>query len=48
LETDVNGIVKTTANDLVKFFDNPSSEESKEVLDRLERICNSGERDLYF
>ena len=35
LETDANGLVKTTANDLVKFFDNPGSEESKAVLDRL-------------
>jgi flagellin-like hook-associated protein FlgL len=34
LETDENGIIKTTANDLVKFFDHPSTEESKAVLDR--------------
>ena len=35
LETDENGIVKTTANDLVKFFNDPSTEESKTILDRL-------------
>ncbi|MDR0522420.1 MAG: hypothetical protein LBH00_11295 [Planctomycetaceae bacterium] len=34
LETDENGIVKTTANDLVRFFNDPSTEESKAVLDR--------------
>ncbi len=34
LETDANGIVKTTANDLVKFFNDPSTEQSKEILDR--------------
>ena len=34
LETDENGIVRTTANDLVKFFNDPSTEESKAVLDR--------------
>ena len=34
LETDENGIIKTTANDLVKFFNDPSTEESKAVLDR--------------
>ena len=34
LETDENGIIKTTANDLVKFFKNPSTEESAAVLDR--------------
>ncbi|MDR1964440.1 MAG: hypothetical protein LBQ50_11720 [Planctomycetaceae bacterium] len=35
LETDTNGIVKTTANDLVRFFNDPSDSESKEILDRL-------------
>ncbi|MDR3196803.1 MAG: hypothetical protein LBU34_02940 [Planctomycetaceae bacterium] len=35
LETDTNGLVKTTANDLVRFFNDPSTEESKQVLDRL-------------
>jgi flagellin-like hook-associated protein FlgL len=35
LETDSNGIIKTTANDLVRFFNDPSDEESKAVLDRL-------------
>ncbi len=35
LETDVNGNVKTTAADLVRFFDNPTSEESKAVLEQL-------------
>ncbi|MDR2117847.1 MAG: hypothetical protein LBP87_15835 [Planctomycetaceae bacterium] len=35
LETDANGLVKTTANDLVRFFNDPSTEESKQVLDRL-------------
>ncbi len=35
LETDANGVIKTTANDLVKFFNDPSTEESKAVLDRL-------------
>lgn len=35
LETDTNGVVKTTANDLVRFFDDPSSEQAQEVLDRL-------------
>jgi flagellin-like hook-associated protein FlgL len=35
LETDINGLVKTTANDLVQFFNNPSTEESKQILDRL-------------
>lgn len=34
LETDEKGIIKTTANDLVKFFNDPSTEESKVVLDR--------------
>jgi len=34
LETDENGIVRTTANDLVKFFDNPSTDESRAVLGR--------------
>jgi flagellin-like hook-associated protein FlgL len=34
LETDANGIVKTTANDLVRFFDNPSTDEAKAVLDK--------------
>jgi flagellin-like hook-associated protein FlgL len=34
LETDENGMIKTTANDLVKFFNSPSTEESKAVLDR--------------
>ena len=33
LETDANGIIKTTANDLVKFFNDPSTEESKAVLE---------------
>ncbi len=36
LETDVNGVIKTTANDLVKFFNAPTTEESRAVLDRLE------------
>jgi flagellin-like hook-associated protein FlgL len=35
LETDANGLVKTTANDLVRFFNDPSTEESKQILDRL-------------
>lgn len=35
LETDANGIVRTTANDLVKFFNDPSDEASRAVLDRL-------------
>jgi flagellin-like hook-associated protein FlgL len=35
LETDSNGLVKTTANDLVRFFNDPSTSESKEVLNRL-------------
>ena len=35
LETDVLGNVKTTAADLVRFFDSPNSEESKAVLDQL-------------
>ncbi len=34
LETDGKGIVKTTANDLVRFFDYPTTPESKAVLDR--------------
>ena len=34
LETDENGIVRTTANDLVKFFNDPSTAESRAVLDR--------------
>jgi len=34
LETDANGIVKTTANDLVKFFKNPSTDESRAVIER--------------
>ena len=34
LETDENGIVRTTANDLVKFFNDPSTAESKALLDR--------------
>jgi len=34
LETDENGIVRTTANDLVRFFNNPSTETSAAVLDR--------------
>jgi len=34
LETDENGIVRTTANDLVKFFNDPSTKESKAVLDQ--------------
>jgi len=34
LETDENGIVRTTANDLVKFFNDPSTKESAAVLDR--------------
>ncbi|MDR2346939.1 MAG: hypothetical protein LBE18_12835 [Planctomycetaceae bacterium] len=34
LETDADGIVKTTANDLVKFFNDPPSVESKAVLDK--------------
>ena len=34
LETDVAGNVKTTAADLVNFFDNPTSEESKAILDK--------------
>ncbi|MGL4595063.1 MAG: flagellin, partial [Thermoguttaceae bacterium] len=34
LETDTKGIIKTTANDLVKFFNFPSTEESKSVLDK--------------
>ncbi|GHT22288.1 hypothetical protein FACS189419_04610 [Planctomycetales bacterium] len=32
LETDSNGLVKTTANDLVRFFDNPPNEETKKLL----------------
>ncbi|MDR2762614.1 MAG: flagellin, partial [Planctomycetaceae bacterium] len=35
LETDANGIVKTTANDLVKFFNDPSTAEAKTALDKL-------------
>lgn len=34
LETDSKGVVKTTANDLVHFFNYPTTEESREVLDR--------------
>ncbi|MDR3181330.1 MAG: hypothetical protein LBT89_00160 [Planctomycetaceae bacterium] len=34
LETDANGIVRTTANDLVHFFDNPSTAAAKAVLDK--------------
>ena len=34
LETDENGLIKTTANDLVKFFNDPSTEESLAVLQR--------------
>ena len=34
LETDENGLIRTTANDLVKFFNNPSTEESAAVLKR--------------
>jgi flagellin-like hook-associated protein FlgL len=34
LETDENGMIKTTANDLVKFFNDPSTEESAAVLER--------------
>ena len=34
LETDENGIVRTTANDLVKFFNDPSTDESRAVLER--------------
>ncbi|MDR3109146.1 MAG: hypothetical protein LBU65_05600 [Planctomycetaceae bacterium] len=34
LETDTKGLIKTTANDLVKFFDNPSTEESRAVLEK--------------
>ncbi|MDR3234802.1 MAG: hypothetical protein LBT46_14265 [Planctomycetaceae bacterium] len=34
LETDINGIVRTTANDLVRFFDNPSTDEAKVILDK--------------
>ena len=34
LETDIAGNVKTTAADLVNFFDNPTSEESKAILDK--------------
>lgn len=36
LETDVNGNIKTTAADLVDFFENPTSEQSKAVLDQLQ------------
>ncbi|MDR2644052.1 MAG: hypothetical protein LBC74_14825 [Planctomycetaceae bacterium] len=35
LETDANGIVKTTANDLVKFFNDPPTDDAKAVLDKL-------------
>ncbi|MDR0391888.1 MAG: hypothetical protein LBH59_08275, partial [Planctomycetaceae bacterium] len=35
LETDVNGIVKTTANDLVRFFNDPPTVESQVMLDKL-------------
>ncbi len=35
LETDVNGNIRTTAADLVKYFDKPTSEEAKAVLGRL-------------
>ena len=34
LETDENGIIRTTANDFVKFFNNPSTVESVAVLER--------------
>ncbi|MCL2004994.1 MAG: hypothetical protein FWG73_02410 [Planctomycetaceae bacterium] len=34
LETDENGHIKTTANDLVKFFNAPATEESMAVLER--------------
>ena len=34
LETDEHGMIKTTANDLVKFFNDPSTEESAAVLER--------------
>ncbi len=34
LETDVNGVIKTTANDLVKFFNDPSTEEARDILDQ--------------
>ncbi|MDR0869292.1 MAG: hypothetical protein LBN39_00720 [Planctomycetaceae bacterium] len=35
LETDRNGLVRTTANDLVRFFDYPSDENSQEILKKL-------------
>ncbi|GHT26000.1 hypothetical protein FACS18942_02500 [Planctomycetales bacterium] len=35
LETDYDGNVKTTANDLVRFFNNPSTEEAAELLRQL-------------
>ncbi len=35
LETDTNGVVKTTAGDLVKFWNSPSTEEDRAILDRL-------------
>jgi flagellin-like hook-associated protein FlgL len=35
LETDANGIVKTTANELVKFFNDPTTLESQAALDKL-------------
>lgn len=34
LETDYNGIIKTTANDLVKFFANPSNVESRAIIEK--------------
>ncbi|MDR1924694.1 MAG: hypothetical protein LBQ66_09985 [Planctomycetaceae bacterium] len=35
LETGSDGIVRTTANDLVKFFNDPPTEEAKIILDKL-------------
>ncbi|MCL2744345.1 MAG: hypothetical protein FWE67_10890 [Planctomycetaceae bacterium] len=35
LETDYDGNIKTTANDLVRFFNNPSTEEAAEILRQL-------------
>ena len=45
LETDENGIVKTTANDLIRYFDHPSTQEEADLITRLglsvSNVCNS-------
>ncbi|MDR2168699.1 MAG: hypothetical protein LBP59_00985 [Planctomycetaceae bacterium] len=48
LETDAKGLVKTTANDLVKFFNDPPTIEAKNILDKLgisAAIINPGNTD---